>query len=442
MPDLLDVVVLPPPTANGPLHLGHLSGPFLGADIAARAARLRGRRVLALGGVDVHQNYVLAMAEDRGIDVGKLIDEYSNRISDAYALARIHPDAAINPLDPTQQVAVAGMVEELIADGTFAMRAVTLHRCGWCARTLHHAYVSGACSRCGRAASGGSCEGCGAFTSAQTLIAPSCTRCGGSPVAFTATVPVLRLADFRDDLVRMWTRATLGPRARDLVAGYLADGLPEIPLAYPTDWGVRLDGLRIDVWAELALATFHTVARSVDPAADGLAADRAAWSEVGTLWHFNGIDNAFYFALLWPALYLAAGANPDQLGGTVVNEFFTLDGAKFSTSRDHAIWADDFLATENPLLVRLFLAWQRPGTHATDFTLAAYRRFCAWVEPLLDGTAAPELSGPDPVDELARGLHALEPRTFDPALAVRCLTNALAAGRPGGDLLRALGSAE
>ena len=133
---------------------------------------------------------------------------------------------------------------------------------------------------CGTGASGGSCEGCGGFTSAQTLRYPSCDRCGGSPRPFTATVPVLRLEDHRDQLTEPWVRAELPSRVRDLLARYLAAGLPEIPLAYPTDWGVEgtgpLGGLRVDVYAEVGLAWLYGVARALDPGAQGLDACVAA----------------------------------------------------------------------------------------------------------------------------------------------------------------------
>jgi methionyl-tRNA synthetase len=425
-------MVIPPPTANGPLHLGHLSGPYLAADVAARAARRRGERVLALGGVDVHQNYVLTQAENAGIDVDKMIDEYRRRISDAYTMARITADMSVDPQDRKHQQQIAGILTELVSDGAFPLADVTLHACADCGRTLHHSYVAGRCNRCGSGASGGSCEACGGFTSAQDLLDARCDRCGGAPRPFSATVPVLRMEDYRDQLITTWTRAQLSSRARELVAGYLADGLPQIPLAYPTDWGVPgvgpLTGLRLDVYLEVGLSTFHGVARALDPAASTLTDDRRAWTDVNELWHFNGIDNAFYFALLWPALYLALGATPAQLAGTVVNEFFTLDGSKFSTSRDHAIWVDEFLTTEDPELVRLFLAWERPQDHTSDFTLAAYEAFCDWVRPLLSGEAASARDAELAHRELIRGEHALHPRSFNPPLAVRCLFNALSAG--------------
>jgi methionyl-tRNA synthetase len=199
----------------------------------------------------------------------------------------------------------------------------------------------------------------------------------------------------------------------------------------------------------------YGVAQSLRPGALGLEATAAAWSEVGALWHFNGIDNGFYFALFWPAVYLAAGVPADAIGGAQVNEFYTLDGEKFSTSRNHAIWANDFLSDEDVDIVRLYLAWDRPDRFASDFTLSAYRDFEAYVRPLLDRARtehAPAGSTPGPAREIqsgpttgvppslaaadiTRGVAALEPRRFDPALAVRALLTGLAASAPGAEML-------
>jgi methionyl-tRNA synthetase len=447
VPERTTVYVVPPPTTNGPLHLGHLSGPYLASDIAARAGRERGERVLELGGVDVHQNYVLTRAQDEGVDVEMMVAEYRRRIADAYTLAGIEPDASVDPQAPEHQRLVAALVEDLVADGTLVMAETTLHACSDCGRTLHHSYVVGTCSRCGSQASGGSCEACGGFTSAQDLLDPACQRCGGRPRPFQATVPLLRLEDFRQALVEVALGARLGERVRELLTGYLSGPLPAVPVAYPTDWGCAgsglLEGLRIDVYVEVALGTVLTVARTIDPSATGLADVRRAWREVGHLWHFNGIDNAFYFAVLWPPLYLALGATPPQLPGTVDNEFYTLDGEKFSTSRNHAIWTDELLATEDAGLVRLFLAWTRPAPAATDFTLAAFEAFKVWAGPILAGRHTASQDGVASA-EVERGERALHPGSFDPSLAVRCLFNALASGgvdraRP---LLRALSGGE
>lgn len=421
----VNVYVIAPPTTNGPLHIGHLSGPYLAADMVSRAARHRGERVLTIGGVDVHPNWVLTRAENDGIDVDKLIWDFRQRIDEALYAARIGCDSYLDPQQPVHQSAVARLASYL-ADNYCEIRDFTLHACADCGRTLHNSYVIGTCSRCGHGSNGGTCEGCGGYASAQDLIDPRCNRCGGAPVPFQARIPVLVMERFHRQLEQTWMRIELPRRIRDLVAGYLAEGLPEIPLGYPTNWGVpgigSMTGLRLDVNVELGLSTYHCASVAIDPAADSVEAEQAAWQQVARIWHFHGIDNGFYFALLWPALYAALGVRPDQIGGTVVNEFYTLDGLKFSTSRDHAIWADELLASEDPAIVRLYLAWDRPDRYQSDFTMAAFEAFRDRVAPLLAGTGScqpqpAELAGAD----LARGLDALRPKGYDSALAARCL---------------------
>lgn len=419
------VVTATAPTPNGPLHLGHLSGPYIAADVAVRAARARGAQVLAVSGLDPHQNYVPAKAARESRSAADLLGEYEAAIRRAFAAARVHYDVFIDPrADVGYRAAVAFLLDELVAGKAAVTEEAGLACCAACDATLHHAYVTGRCGACGAVSGGGTCEGCGAFTTAANLVDARCARCGGPPQPFAAEIPVLRLENYRDELTRAWATAVLPSRVRALIGRYLTAGLPDVPLAYPTDWGIGWGpgGLRVDVWAEMGLGLLDRVARALDPAAQTLDGYRKAWRNAGPCWHFLGIDNAFYFGILFPALFAGAGMAPGWLGGLVVNEFYRLDGLKFSTSRDHAVWADEFLAGEDPALARLFLCWDRPDRYESDFTRPAYKAFCEWARPALrDGTGLPARLAPA---EAARAEQALRFASFDPALALRCLTAA------------------
>lgn len=428
------VIIIPQPTVNGPLHIGHLSGPYLAADIAARAARARGQRMLALAGVDVHPNYVLTKAENLGVDVDEMVEKFCTQIVTAFDRGRIGYDAFLDPRDEQFQRAVLSMLSELVENGTLPMEEVTLHRCSECGRTLHHSYVVGRCPNCGSGANGLSCEPCGGFTSSATLIEASCARCGGAPEPMVATVPVLRLENYRERLIREWMQAELPGRVRGVLARYLHEPLPDYPVAYPTNWGIegegRLAGLRVDFPAELGFSYLYGPANAMRPQARGLSEWLEVWDEIDGLWHFNGIDNTFYFGILYPAIFAACGVPRPMMRGATVNELYLLEGRKFSTSRNHALWADEFLESEDPELVRLYLSWDRPDRYESNFTMAGYRTFCDIVVPMLAG-ARPGGQALPPVlaeAELERAELALNLAGFDSALAVRGLMSALAAG--------------
>ncbi len=422
----LTVITVPPPTPNGPLHLGHLSGPYVAADVAARAVRACGSPVLTVGGLDAHQNYVQVKAEAQGRSAQAVLDQYEGLVREGLRAARVSYDLFADPrADGKYRDAVTRLLGDLLASGTIAMAEVTMFGCDGCGSTLHHAYVSGRCPGCDAGSGGGTCENCGIFTTAANLGEPRCARCGGSPVPFQTRVPLLALEAYRAELAETWSRAIIPARVRAVLGRYLAAGLPDVPLAYPTDWGIPSGtaGQRIDVWAEMGLGMLAGIAGWLDPGVSTPQSYRSAWRRVGACWHFLGIDNAFYYAVLFPALFAAAGLPPGWLSGLVVNDFYRLDGLKFSTSRNHAIWAHEFLAEEDPAVVRMFMLWDRPDRYESGFTRPAYAQFRDWVQAAAcsGGTLPPGLVEP----EICRAWHALELTSFDPGLALRCL---LAAG--------------
>jgi methionyl-tRNA synthetase len=267
----------------------------------------------------------------------------------------------------------------------------------------------------------------------------------------TEQIPVLSLEDYRDHLCEVWSTASLPARVRSLLAHYLAHGLPDVPLADPTDWGIAVPALgdqRVDVWVEMGLGYLYAVARHADPQAADSDAFARAWSRVDRMWHFLGIDNAFYFAVLFPALYAAAKLPGSRLGGLVVNEFYRLDGLKFSTSRDHAIWAHEFFGDEDPAMVRLYLCWDRPDHYESDFTRDGYQSFRDWVTGLRNGGAGAGSAAASPdrplppaliAQNVLRATESLRLADFDPAVAVRCQLPVLASGgQPAADALALL----
>jgi methionyl-tRNA synthetase len=395
--------------------------------------------VLHLCSTDPHQNWTMGRAQGLGEPPEEMIERFGQRIHKAMELARFEYDVFFNPAtDDDYRAAIPALLSELVASGAVAETETDLLVCSECERTLHHWRVMGTCPTCGSGACGGTCEGCGSYLQAKDL-REATSRChGAAPKKISALVPVLRLEDFRETLTTLWARAAISPSARAMLGRYLAAGLPEMPLAYPGDWGLPWRGageeLRIDVWAEMPIAYLYTVARHLESSPESspatLADCAAAWERVGECWYFTGVDNPIYLMTLMPAIFAAAGVSPERYAGVVVNEFYLLDGQKFSTSRDHAIWGDEFLAEEDPGVVRAYLAWDAPNNSETDFTLAGFQAFKERFTALLDGAADGGLPTGSPLitAETSRGERALRPATFDPALAVRCAMAAYPSG--------------
>jgi methionyl-tRNA synthetase len=418
------VVLSPPPTPNGPLHVGHLAGPYVAADVAVRAGRARGEPTISVCGLDDNQNYVVAAARARGRDAEELRRENAGRIRSVFTRLGIGHDIFTEPTaDPRYRSAVVRLLDQSVTAGMLPVQEWTLPYCEPCGGSLHHAYVAGRCAGCGAGMNGGTCEGCGAFHTAGDLVEPRCTRCGAPPSGqLRGRGPVLPLADHRDHLMRVWCQATLPPRVRRMVDRLLDKGLPTVPLTYPTDWGIPVaDGHRLDAWAEMGLGYLYSVGRQLDSSAVSLSDHLRAWRSVGSLWAFLGLDNAFYYAVLFPGLFAAWGLPPELLGGLVVNEFYTLDGDKFSTSRDHAVWAEELLAEYPPDVVRAFLCLDRPEPYATDFTRERFERVTGnWPRPLRAGEVSPA--------DAARVQRSLAYDSFALAQAARCL---LGTDQPG-----------
>lgn len=119
------VITIPPATANGPLHVGHLSGPYLASDVAARAARQRGERVLAVAGVDVGQNFIPTMAETTGEDVERLVARCRAEILEAFDRGSIAYDTFVDPQTPAYRRAIAGMLAEIVRRGAARRRCAS-----------------------------------------------------------------------------------------------------------------------------------------------------------------------------------------------------------------------------------------------------------------------------------------------------------------------------
>lgn len=362
------LVTLPPPTPNGGLHVGHLTGPFLSADVFGRAARLQGLRVFGSCYSDVNQSYVRVTALRQGRDPHELADHWTNDIVATLDLADIRVDDYF-PVDGDSRRAVQTLFHDLYARGVLRRKPFPVFRSRSTGAYEDEAGVSGHCPTCLSPSKCGICESCSSVNDPTTLIDPRVTLTGADDLVVEhVEVMVLELERFRSALEAFYAgNDRFRARYRWVVEDALKQPLPDFPITMPGSWGFPVEhpdfpGQVINAWPEIMAQQIHGHRRALqqDPALG------AAPSIV----NFYGFDNAYFYAVVHVALLSVIEGGRWLPHGAVNNEFYNLDHRKFSTSGNHLIWSRDLLARHGVDAVRFYAAWNHPGFEKANFNEA------------------------------------------------------------------------
>lgn len=355
------VVTAAPPTPNGPLHLGHISGPYLASDVVSRYLRLRSRPVRSHVGTDDHQNYVSERARSLGRDPEAFRREMRSRIDRGLQVLRIRFDEFVEPkTDLKYQAGILEFARRALEAGVIKRETVALPYCDHCEHPLVDALIDGDCPVCEESSRGG-CESCGVVVPPWTLLNAKCSRCGRIAGSKDCSVLTFDLSAHLPSIQTDLNRLALPPRLRRLIERVNGAKDVQVLIAHPDvgGSGLRLPGTdqNLHVWFEMA-AHYDSFSRAPE-----------SWV------HCFGFDNAFYYLLFIPALLRALNPDAKLPYAVSTNEFLLLDGLKFSTSRGHAIWADEF--DGDPDHLRLYLSLHRPSTTQSQFSLGRFHEFSA-----------------------------------------------------------------
>lgn len=372
------LIFAPPPTANGDLHVGHLSGPYLRADIYARYSRMQGNETYYLCGVDEHQSYVALKGRQIGLSPQETANKFAGDIEQTLSAAHMQIDLMVRPTrHPHYKTFMEKVFHDLQREGRIVEREEPSLFCDACQIYLFGAYVRGLCPHCDKHSAGNSCEACGRPHDACELRHPTCNVCGARPGVRELTRFFLPLSPYEKQLKEYFDTAIMSSNIRALGEQMIKEGLPDLAVTHPADWGLSAPGLRgqkIWVWFEIAL--WHFVATQALAEAIGEPGGwERFWKKADVdIVHFFGIDNTFFYSLFFSAIYQAWDREIRQPQVLLSNEFYRLEGLKFSTSRDHALWGRELLRDHNVDLVRFYLAYSGPETEQTSFTLAEYEQ--------------------------------------------------------------------
>ncbi|MBI1862049.1 MAG: class I tRNA ligase family protein, partial [Deltaproteobacteria bacterium] len=371
-----DLIVIPaPPTPNGPLHLGHLSGPYLAADVFTRYAAGRGSRAFHAMGTDDNQCYVLAKGRQLGLTGEEVAARFVPTIMGALKKFGCQVDAELHPLGvyPYTQF-VQHTFSRLIDKGVLELRRVPTPFCEDTQQFLYGAQVSGGCPHCGVTTNGNGCEACGYYNDCSDLVAPKSNVGRGPVVLKEAEKYYFPLSRYGEALSEILSQVVMHPKLREFYLGYLEKGLPDVAVSQFGTWGVpcaERPGQVLYEWFEMA-GSYLFLAQSVQK--EHGTADFWRSNEAGVVEAF-GIDNSFFYGLLMPALLREIDPMVKAPRAFLWNYFFQLEGKKFSTSRGHAIWADEILSAVPPDSLRFYLSLSRSEDRETNYDLSECEAF-------------------------------------------------------------------
>ncbi len=418
MPDKI-LVTAALPYANGPLHLGHLAGAYIPADIYVRYQRLKGSDVIFICGSDEHGVPITIRADRERVSPQEVVDRYHFMMKESFRRLGVQFDNYSRTSLPLHHRISQDFFLNLYNKGYIREQEVRQYYCATCQRFLPDRYIEGECPHCHRqGARGDQCESCGRWLEPEQLILPKCKVCGSPPALRATRHWYFRLSQFQKRLEE-WQESKPEWRSnvREFCAGWFKEGLTDRPITRDIDWGVPVplaaaEGKVLYVWFD---APIGYISSTVEWAQNRGKPEswRDYWCDPKTrLIHFIGKDNIVFHAIVWPAMLMAHGdfTLPENIPA---NEFLTIEGEKLSTSRNWAVWADEYLEVFPPDPLRYYLAANAPESKDADFAWKDFQtrtnseladvlgnlinRSLSFVEKHFDGKVpvAGELSGMD-----------------------------------------------
>ena len=367
------------PYANGSIHIGQVAGVYLPADIFARYHRMKGNEVLMVSGSDAHGTPVTLTAEQRGVSPEEVYGEYQAEFLDNWRRLGITFDLFTSTHTQNHAEVAQDIFLTLHKNGDIYRDTMSQPYCETDHRFLADRYVEGICPHCGYdGARGDQCESCGRTLDPQDLINMVCRICGNAPVIRETEHFFLRLTGFEERLLE-WVRGQphWKPNVRNFTIGYLEGGLHDRAITRDIDWGVPLplegyEGKRIYVWFE-AVIGYLSASKEWAQSIGEPERWRDFWQGDCRAYYFMGKDNIPFHTVIWPAMLMGYGEF-NLPYDVPANEYLNLEGLKFSTSRNWAIWLPEYLDSYEPDPLRYVIAASMPETSDSDFSWREYIR--------------------------------------------------------------------
>ena len=364
------------PYSNGPIHIGHLAGVYVPADIYARYLRMKGEDVFFVCGSDEHGVAISIQAKREGKSPKELIDHYHNMIKSSFHDFGISFDHYGRTSDPIHHKTASNFFKKLHDNDDFVEETTEQLYDEEAGQFLADRFVVGTCPHCGHEeAYGDQCESCGRSLNATDLINPTSTLSGSVPVTKATKhwfLPLNRYQTFLEDWILKGHADDWKPNVYGQVKSWLDDGLKARAVTRDLDWGIPVpvpggENKVLYVWFD---APIGYISATKEWAEKNNKDWKPFWKDKNTkLIHFVGKDNIVFHCIIFPTMLHAEGSFvlPTNVPA---NEFLNLEGQKLSTSKNWAVWLHEFLEDfpGKEDVLRYVLTANAPENKDNDFT--------------------------------------------------------------------------
>ncbi|WP_010665141.1 methionine--tRNA ligase [Marinilabilia salmonicolor] len=359
------------PYANGPVHVGHLAGVYVPADIYVRYLRMKGEDVLHIGGSDEHGVPITLKARKEGVTPQDIVDKYHNLIKDSFEKFGISFDIYSRTTSEMHHKTASEFFKKLYDKGAFMEKETDQYYDEEARQFLADRYITGTCPHCNSTgAYGDQCESCGTSLNATDLVNPKSMISGSIPVMRKTKHWYLPL-DQHQKFLEKWIleeHKEWKPNVYGQCKSWLDLGLQPRAVSRDLDWGVPVpveggEGKVLYVWFDAPIG-YISATRELTPDWEKY------WKDPETrLIHFIGKDNIVFHCIVFPSMLKSEGSFnlPDNVPA---NEFLNLEGDKISTSRNWAVWLHEYLVDfkDKQDVLRYVLTANAPETKDNDFT--------------------------------------------------------------------------
>lgn len=382
------------PYTNGPVHIGHLAGVYLPADTYVRYLRSNKRDVKFICGSDENGVPITLKAKKEGITPQEVVDKYHKIIGDSFREFGVSFDIYHRTSSQTHHQTASDFFEKLYDKGVFTEEVTEQYYDEKAQTFLADRYITGTCPKCGNEnAYGDQCENCGSTLNATDLINPKSTLSGEPPVRKETKNWFLPLDKYEDQLrAYIESHKEWRPNVYGQCQSWLNAGLQPRAMTRDLDWGVKVpvkgaEGKVLYVWFDAPIGYISATKELCNypkldvwnPKAEEyyirqVETDKCEWqeywqSEDTKLVHFIGKDNIVFHCIIFPAMLMAHG---DYIlaDNVPANEFLNLEGQKISTSKNWAVWLNEYLVEfkDKQDVLRYVLTATAPETKDNDFT--------------------------------------------------------------------------